>query len=179
MEKRDQLRFDVFLGSVILHSILGTCDRLRIACGIVKDKRLRGIGFNGSVAGASHCDDVGHLMIDGHCLRTRHGEKNAISNTEREHVKNGEAIVTATPCIDCTKDLIHEGIKIIHYVGNYGNAKGKEEIAELAKQQGVTMRQFDLDFAELFQRLFDRMAEKGGVLHRAGYRLKISKELLE
>ena len=178
-ENRDRMRFDVFLGSIILHSILATCDRLRTACGIIKDKRLRGIGFNGSVTGEPHCDDVGHLMVENHCLRTRHGEKNAISNTDRPHLQNAEAIIVATPCLDCTKDLIHEGVKRINYMSAYPNAKGKEIIEEMAVRQGVILRQFDIDFADFFQRLFDFLARPGGVLYRAGYRLKITKEPME
>lgn len=176
---RQKMRFDVFLGATILHSILSSCNRLHTACAIIKNKRLQGVGYNGSVNGEPHCDDVGHLMVEGHCVRTRHGEKNAISNTDRCHIRDGEAIVIATPCIECAKDLIHEGVKAIHYVGSYANAKGNEEVAEIAQRQHVVMRQFDLDFAELFQRLFDLMARPGGVLNRAGYRLKISKEPLE
>ena len=51
----------------VLYSTRGTCDRLRTSCVIVKNKRLVGAGYNGSPAGAPHCDDVGHLMIKGHC----------------------------------------------------------------------------------------------------------------
>lgn len=178
-QDRNQMRFNVFVGSIILHTVLGTCDRLRTACGIIKDKRLRGIGFNGSVSGGPHCDDVGHLMIDGHCERTLHGEENAIFNTDREHLMGGEVIVMATPCIRCMKSLIHSGVSKINYIGSYQNAKGREEIEQLASQQGVMLQQLDLDFEELFQDLFDQMAEKGGVLNRAGYRLAVSKKPLE
>ena len=60
----------------LLMSVLATCDRLRTASSAEKDKRLRGFGYNGSVSGDGHCDDVGHLMVDGHCERTLHGEEN-------------------------------------------------------------------------------------------------------
>src|SRR3989338_9019356 len=131
---RDDLRFKVFLGSVALHSALGTCDRLRTACGIINNKRLRGIGYNGSVSGLAHCDQDGHLMVDNHCIRTRHGEVNAITNTDRKDIRDGQAIVIATPCLDCAKDLAEEGIRRIDYVGSYENSLGKQHLAELAKQ---------------------------------------------
>lgn len=172
---RDELRFLVFLGSVALHSVLGTCDRLRTACGIVKRKRLCGVGYNGSVSGTAHCDDAGHKMISGHCKRTRHGEANAVSNTSEEHVRGGQAIIIATPCLDCVKTLAEEGVKEIDYIGSYENAEGKEYIEELACEKGIALRQHNIDLADLFQTLLDRLAQKGGLLANAGYRLQIIK----
>jgi len=178
-EERNKIRFKVFLGSVILHSVLGTCDRLRTACGIVKNKRLRGVGYNGSVSGLPHCDDAGHLMDDNHCIATRHGEANAISNTAREDLRGGEAIVIATPCINCIKDLAEEGVKKVDYLGNYANARGKEHLEAIAHAKGMVLKQHEIDLADLFQNLFDLLARKGGALQRAGYRLKVVKEPLE
>jgi dCMP deaminase len=178
-KERDETRFKVFLASVALHSVMATCDRLRTACGIVKNKRLRGVGYNGSVSGLPHCDDAGHLIEDNHCVATRHGEANAISNTSREDLRGGQAIVIATPCINCVKDLSEEGVKEIDYVGSYSNARGKEYLDAIVKAKGMELRQHDIDWAELFQNLFDLLARKGGILHRSGYRLKITKEPLE
>ena len=177
-EDREKLRFSVFLGSVILHSALGTCDRLRTASGAIKDKRLRGVGYNGSVSGLAHCDEVGHLIVEGHCLRTRHGEKNLISNTDREHLRGAKVIVIGTPCLDCLKDLAHEGVAEVHYTGTYDNSIGKEYISRVAKEKGMLLKYHNIDIAELFQGLFDNLYKKGGVLARAGYRLKIKKEKL-
>ncbi|MBU6415086.1 hypothetical protein KGQ34_02505 [Patescibacteria group bacterium] len=178
--ERDAARFLAFLVSVVAHSVLATCDRLRTSCGFIHGKRLRGIGYNGSVSGEPHCDDVGHWMTpDGHCVRTRHGEKNGISNTDRQYLPGSETIIIATPCIDCVKDQIEEGVKKINYVGSYDNAKGKEFIAEMAERRGVVMNQFEVDWCEVFQKLFDLLARKGGVLHRSGYRLKVTKEPFE
>ena len=177
--ERDEMRFKVFLGSILLHSVLGTCDRLRTACGIEKNKRLRGIGYNGSVSGLPHCDDVGHLMDDNHCIATRHGEANAISNTAREDLRDGRAIVIATPCINCIKDLAEEGVKQVDYLGSYSNARGKEHLEAIARAKDMVLNQHEIDLASLFQNLFDLLARKGGALYRAGYRLKIVKEPLD
>jgi len=180
MEKsRDEMRFLVFLASVALHSVMATCDRLRTACGIVKDKRLRGVGYNGSISGFPHCDESEHIIEDGHCIATRHGEVNAITNTDRQHLRDGQAIVIATPCIDCMKDLAEEGITRIDYIGAYNNSKGKDYISEIAKLRKIELRQHDIDWAEVFQYLFDLLARKGGILYRAGYRLRIAKEELK
>jgi dCMP deaminase len=176
---RDDIRFKVFVGSIALHSALGTCDRLRIACGIVNNKRLCGIGYNGSVSGVPHCDDVGHLMEDNHCIRTRHGEANAITNTSRKHLRDGQAIVTATPCLNCAKDLAEEGIARIDYIGAYPNARGKDHLATLAKQKHIELHTHDIDWAEFYQDLFDLLLRKGGILANAGYRLVVSKVPIE
>lgn len=172
------MRFKVFLGSIVLHSALGTCDRLRTACGIVNNKRLRGIGYNGSVNGLAHCDEVGHLLENNHCIRTRHGEVNAITNTDRKDIPGGQAIVIATPCLDCAKDLAHEGIRRIDYIGKYGNSLGKNHLKMLAKQKQIELYNHDIDWADFFQELFDLLTHKGGILANAGYRLAVTKEPL-
>ena len=55
-----------------------TCDRKHVGAVIVRDKSILATGYNGSIRGLPHCDDEGHLMEDGHCVRTVHAEANAI-----------------------------------------------------------------------------------------------------
>lgn len=179
LDDRNKLRFMVFVLCTLAHSVMSTCDRLRTATGIFKNKRLGGVGYNGSVPGEPHCDDAGHLIIDGHCEATRHGEENAISNTPESYKRSGEAIVLGTPCLRCVKNFIYEGLKAIHYIGTYDNARGKENIESLAQRAGVELQQHDIDFQELLQTFCDLLARKGGVLWLAGYRLKVTKEPLQ
>lgn len=179
MTERDQLRLDVFVACVILHSDLGTCNRFRTACGIVNNKRLRGIGYNGSLHGFLHCDDGDHLMIDNHCEATIHGEENAIDNTPPEHRPGSVAIVIGTPCLRCAKTLIHAGVKEIICIGEYTNARGKGLVDKIAKQAGVVVRTYEIDPAKLFQKLFDLLTRQGGMLFNAGYKIKIVKEPLQ
>jgi dCMP deaminase len=98
-----------------------TCDRMRVGAVLVKDKRILTTGYNGSPAGLPHCDEVGHLMVDGHCIRTLHAEQNAIIQAALHGVGiDGSVLyVTHQPCVNCAKMLINAGIKRIVYVGNY------------------------------------------------------------
>jgi dCMP deaminase len=67
--------------------------------------------------GQEHCDDVGHLMVDGHCVRTIHAETNAIIQAALHGVstRGATCYVTHLPCINCTKALINAGIHRIVY----------------------------------------------------------------
>ncbi len=39
-----------------------TCDRKHVGALIVRDKTILSTGYNGSIRGMPHCDDVGHMM---------------------------------------------------------------------------------------------------------------------
>ncbi len=94
-----------------------TCDRAFVGCVLVLEKRILTTGFNGSPMGQEHCDDVGHLMVDGHCVRTIHAETNAIIQAALHGVstRGSTCYVTHLPCINCTKALINAGIHRIVY----------------------------------------------------------------
>lgn len=99
-----------------------TCNRAFVGCLLVNDdNRIVSSGYNGSVSGNPHCDDVGHTMRDGHCIATIHAEINALLYCAREgiSVKGCTAYVTHFPCLNCTKALIQSGIKSIYYKNDY------------------------------------------------------------
>jgi dCMP deaminase len=98
-----------------------TCDRAHVGCVLVRDKRILATGFNGSPAGLPHCDEVGHLLVEGHCVRTIHAEVNAIVQAALHGVSTRDAVcyVTHMPCIHCTKTLINAGVRRIVYATGY------------------------------------------------------------
>lgn len=98
-----------------------TCDRAHVGALLVRDRRILATGYNGAPAGLPHCDDVGHLMVDGHCVRTLHAEQNAIIQAALHGVGIGgaTAYVTHHPCLTCAKMIINAGIKRVVYAGNY------------------------------------------------------------
>jgi dCMP deaminase len=88
-----------------------------VGCVLVLDKRILTTGFNGSPAGQDHCDEIGHLMVDGHCIRTIHAETNAIIQAALHGIstRGATCYVTHLPCINCPKVLINAGITRIVY----------------------------------------------------------------
>jgi len=110
-----------------------TCDRKHIGAVIVRDRTILSTGYNGSLRGAAHCDDVGHDIDNGHCVRTVHAEANAIAQAAKNGVaiNDSELYVTASPCLACFKCCI----KVIYYKEFYKD----ERITSYAKEIGVTL----------------------------------------
>jgi dCMP deaminase len=98
-----------------------TCDRAFVGSVMVLEKRILTTGFNGSPKGQPHCDEIGHLMVDGHCVRTIHAETNAIIQAALHGVstKGATCYVTHFPCMSCTKALINAGIDRLVYSTAY------------------------------------------------------------
>ena len=92
-----------------------TCDRKHVGAVIVRDKIILATGYNGSIRGLPHCDDEGHMMEDGHCVRTVHAEANAIAQGARTgaRLEGGAIYVTASPCFGCFKLIANAGLSRI------------------------------------------------------------------
>jgi dCMP deaminase len=114
-----------------------TCDRARVGAVIVKDKRILTTGYNGSPAGLPHCDDVGHLMVGGHCVRTLHAEQNAIIQAALHGVSvaGGTIYVTHQPCLTCAKMIINAGLRRVVYAGVYPD----ENAVAFLREAGVQL----------------------------------------
>lgn len=99
-----------------------TCDRASVGAVIINaDNRTVSTGYNGSLSGNPHCDEIDHKLRDGHCIATVHAEINAISYCAKEGIalKGTTLYVTHFPCINCTKSIISSGIKRIYYRESY------------------------------------------------------------
>lgn len=167
LQKGKRLAWDEFwFVQALVYSTRGTCDRLRTACVIVKDNHLVGAGYNGSPSGTPHCDDVGHLMIEGHCERTLHGEENAIINTETHNLRGATAYVVATPCIRCAKLLVNSGIKQVNFLGEYSNSRGKDYVEKLSRETGVKFVKYKTNPRQLINQAIERLEGPGGALRK-------------
>jgi len=114
-----------------------TCDRKHVGALIVKDKTILSTGYNGSIRGMPHCDEVGHLMENNHCVATIHAETNAILQAAKNGVMidRAEVYITASPCWPCFKMLANAGIKKIYY----GEFYRDERIFDVAKRIGIEL----------------------------------------
>jgi dCMP deaminase len=85
---------------------------MHCGCVLVKNKNVIATGYNGSIPGDDHCEDIGCLIIDNHCVRTVHAEMNAlVQAAKRGHAVEGATVyVTNMPCTTCAKALITAGI---------------------------------------------------------------------
>ena len=114
-----------------------TCDRKHVGAVIVRNKNILSTGYNGSIKGLPHCDEVGHEMVDGHCIRTTHAEANAIVQAAKNGVSidNSEIFVTASPCYNCFKLIANSGINVIYYRELYRD----QRITDRAKEVGIEL----------------------------------------
>ena len=114
-----------------------TCDRKMVGAVIVRGKTILSTGYNGSLRGLPHCDEVGHEMENGHCVRTVHAEANAIVHAARHGiiVEGGEIFITASPCYNCFKLIVNAGITKIYY----GEFYRDERITKHAKELSIEL----------------------------------------
>ncbi len=114
-----------------------TCQRKHVGAVIARDKVILSTGYNGSIRGLPHCDEVGHLMEDGHCVRTIHAEANAIiqAATHGVRVEGGDLYVTASPCWSCFKMIANAGLRRIVF----GEFYRDERIFEVASALNLTL----------------------------------------
>jgi dCMP deaminase len=114
-----------------------TCDRKHVGAVLVRDRIILSTGYNGSIRGLPHCDEVGHMMEDGHCVATIHAEANAVIQAAR----NGGALLgatiytTASPCWPCFKLVANAGIRRIVY----GEFYRDERIFDVARRLGLDL----------------------------------------
>ena len=147
MSRPDKIQY--LMGLAAIAALRSTCDRRSVGCVLTTpDGRILSTGYNGSMPGSPHCDDVGHLMHDGHCVRTVHAEANAISLAARQGIPlaGAHAYVTTQPCMDCLKLLVSAGIRSIWYADPYtsdehsdGTSPAMVSLIEHAQNYGIVM----------------------------------------
>ena len=114
-----------------------TCDRKHVGAVIVRDKVILSTGYNGSIRGVKHCDEIGHLIENGHCVRTVHAEVNAVAQSSMNgtNINNSSIYLTASPCWPCFKILANSGIKKIYFGEFYRDNK----IFTFAQETGIEL----------------------------------------
>ena len=135
---RERVSWDVYFMNIASEvATRATCDRKHVGAVIVRDKTILSTGYNGSIRGLPHCDDVGHMMENDHCVATIHAEANAIIQAARNGVRIDGATIytTASPCWPCFKIIANSGIARICF----GEFYRDERIFEISKQLGISL----------------------------------------
>lgn len=134
---------EYFMGIARQVASRSTCDRKHVGAVIVRDRMILATGYNGSIRGIAHCDDEGHLMEDGHCVRTVHAEANAIVQAARNGVRleGADIYVTASPCFGCFKLIANAGIRRIAFLEFYRD----DRIYRLCEQLGILLQQVKVE----------------------------------
>jgi dCMP deaminase len=135
---RERVSWDeYFMGIARQVATRATCDRKHVGAVIVRDRTILSTGYNGSIRGLPHCDDVGHMMDGGHCVRTVHAEANAICQAATNGVmlSGADIYTTASPCWSCFKLIANSGIRRVCY----GEFYREERILETARALGIEL----------------------------------------
>lgn len=112
----------------------GTCNRGRCGCVIEQDKHIISMGYVGAPSGMPHCDDEGHLIEEGSCIRSCHAEQNAICQAARYgiSIKGSTLYTTMFPCYACAKMIVNVGIIcVIAEYDYHKSARSKEMFDQL------------------------------------------------
>ena len=132
-------------------ALRGTCDRAYVGAVLVEGrKNIIAMGYNGAQSGEPHCDEVGHLMVNGHCTRARHAEENCLSKMDLYSFTTHGYLtlyVTHYPCMKCVHEVIRArmgGLDIIRIV--YGKPYRSDEAPvreALLKGAGIRIEQLE------------------------------------
>jgi len=124
-----------------------TCERKHVGAVIVRDRTILSTGYNGSIRGMPHCDEIGHMIENTHCVATVHAEANAIIQAAKNGVRidGAEIYTTASPCWNCFKLIANAGIGAIYY----GEFYRDERSIEVAGQIGIKL----IDLTEAIREL--------------------------
>jgi dCMP deaminase len=114
-----------------------TCDRKFVGAVIVRDRTILSTGYNGSIRGMPHCDEVGHDLENSHCVATIHAEANAILQAAKNgvNISGSEIYTTASPCWNCFKLIANAGIRRIYF----GEFYRDEKSIRIAAQIGIEL----------------------------------------
>jgi dCMP deaminase len=129
---------EYFMSLAAATALRSTCPRKRVGAVVVdRDNLVVSAGYNGSLSGAPHCDDIGCLLENGKCVRTVHAEVNAVVHGDRSRMVGGTVYVTALPCWNCFKTVVAAGITSIAF----GDLREDPLVERMALISGIALRQ--------------------------------------
>lgn len=132
---------DYFMAIAKIIATRGNCDRLYAGAVLVKQNRIIATGYNGAPPGMPTCLEEGHLMEEGHCVRTIHSEHNALLQAARlsgTSTEGGTMYLKYSPCIHCAKYIVGCGIKRLVVAKIYRNPTA----LQILKDAGVEVVEY-------------------------------------
>jgi dCMP deaminase len=94
----------------------------------------------------------GHIMRDGHCVRTIHSEMNAMLQCALDGTSPQAATLftTASPCFDCAKAIIRANIARVVYGQPYDSRYGlSKDVEAMLKDSSIRVDQLVVTRGEL------------------------------
>lgn len=139
---------EYFIGIVASVAERATCDRGRSGALLVYQRQIVATGYVGSPPGFPHCDDVGHELVEGHCVRTVHAEQNAFCSAARNGtpVLGSTLYCTMAPCRVCAMLALTAGVDRVVAAFAYQDDAG----TRILKDAGIEFKQ--LSDVELYAR---------------------------
>ena len=132
----------VFMVMAQTIALRATCDRLHVGAILTLDNAVLTTGYNGSPSGMPHCSDVGCLMVEGHCKRTVHAERNAIIWAAKRgpSIENSTLYLTHSPCFDCLTLMVQVGVKRIVFREWYPRLD--DRVIAMCQHNGILLQQY-------------------------------------
>lgn len=131
---------EYFMSIAFLAKSRSPCERLKVGCVLVKNNKIIGVGYNGFLPGAPHES----MIKDGREQATIHAEINALANTT-EKIEFGNfdtiAYITHSPCHNCVKSLLCNGVSTIIYNDLYREVS--KESLELADNIHASIKKME------------------------------------
>jgi dCMP deaminase len=136
-----------------LAPIFSTCGKKQyFAVVLAPNRRVAGIGYNGSPPGMVHCNEGGCPRMNNNSLSgsnydnciSQHAEAGALLWSDQSMRQNGTLVVNGPPCMGCAKLIASSGIKrVVGILDNdYAQWKDVESFLTQAKVE-VAMEQYE------------------------------------
>jgi dCMP deaminase len=146
-------------------SCRSTCRRRLVGAALFDShKVVKATGYNGAPAGAPQCDEIGCLMVDGHCKRIAHAERNAVIFSGNADLRGGYSFITIMPCRSCFDLLVAKEVKYLYYLEDYRNEEHQEYVKKVCGEKGMTLQKITSCVVALMQKAIDFHQGSGGLL---------------
>jgi len=120
-----------------------TCPRRQVAAILVDERgKLVSIGYNGVPAGLPHCIDTpcagaGDASGDTSRCIAIHAEVNAMLQAQASRRHPHTLFCSTTPCFNCAKMLIAEGVRRVVALSTYADERGLALLSQAGVQVDV------------------------------------------